>query len=210
LQNFLIRRVLKMNLNNYRGKALIGMIAVLTLYLGIIGLEAGFGNAPPTSDPATLMQSGGSSSGISVFMFLQIDGNAIEGESVVASLGRENSIQIDSFNQEMARTSGRIEHKHLVITKVIDKASPLLFKALSSDESVDSAEFRFFRPGISGSGSEEHFYTIKIESGKIESMITFTDSSDPYYFEEISISFQDITWTDEISGATHTDSVRTP
>lgn len=199
-----------MNLNNYRGKALIGMIAVLTLCLGIIGLEAGFGNAPPTSDPATLMQSGGSSSGISVFMFLQIDGNSIEGESVVASLGRENSIQIDSFNQEMARTSGRIEHKHLVITKVIDKASPLLFKALSSDESVDSAEFRFFRPSISGSGSEEHFYTIKIESGKIESMITFTDSSDPYYFEEISISFQDITWTDEISGATHRDSVRTP
>lgn len=199
-----------MNLNNYRGKALIGMIAVLTLCLGIIGLEAGFGNTTSTSDPATLMQSGGSSSGISVFMFLQIDGNTIEGESVVASLGRENSIQIDSFNQEMARTGGRIEHKHLIITKVIDKASPLLFKALSSDESVDSAEFKFFRPSTDGSGSEEHFYTIKIESGKIESMITFTDSNDPYYFEEIAISFQDITWTDEINGATHTDSIRHP
>jgi type VI secretion system secreted protein Hcp len=199
-----------MNLNNHRGKVLIGMIAVLTLSLGIIGLEAGFGNATPTSDPAKPMQSNDSSSEISIYMFLQIDGNTIEGESYVSSLGRENSIPIDSFNQEMARTSGRIEHKHLVITKVIDKASPLLFKALSSDEPVDSAEFKFFRPSTDGSGSEEQFYTIKIESGKIESMITFTDSSNPYYFEEISISFQDITWTDEISGATHMDSVRTP
>ena len=199
-----------MNLNNYRGKALISMIAVLTLSLGIIGLEVGFGNTTPTSDSATLMLSNDSSGAISIFMFLQIDGNTIEGDSTIVSLGRENSIQIDSFNQEMARTGGRIEHKHLVITKVIDKASPLLFKALSSDEPVDSAEFKFFRSSISGSGSEEHFYTIKIESGKIESMITFTDSNDPYYFEEIAISFQDITWTDEINGSTHTDSVRHP
>ncbi|MGD8536356.1 MAG: type VI secretion system tube protein Hcp [Candidatus Aminicenantes bacterium] len=198
-----------MNLNNHRGKALISMVAVLTLSLGIIGLEAVVGNATPPSDPATLMQSD-DGSGISIYLFLQIDGNVIEGESTVASLGRENSIQIDSFNQEMARTGGRIEHKHIVFTKVIDKASPLLFKALSSDETVDSAEFRFFKPSASGAGVEEHFYTIKIESGKVESMITFTGSNDPYYFEEISISFQEITWTDEINGATHTDSLRTP
>ena len=199
-----------MNLNNHREKALIGMIAVLTLSLGIFGLEAGFGNSTHASAPTALMQSGDSSGAISIFMFLQIDGNTIEGESTVSSLGREDSIPIDSFNQEMARTGGKIEHKNIVITKFIDKASPLLFKALSSDEPVDSAEFKFFRPSISGSGSEEHFYTIKIESGKIESMITFTDSSEPYYFEEISISFQDITWTDEINGTTHTDSMRTP
>ncbi len=198
-----------MNLNNYRGKALGGLIAVLTLSLGIIGLETVFGNTNPTSDPATLMQSD-NSSGISIFLFLQIDGNKIEGESTVASLERENSIQIDSFNQEMTRTDGKIEHKHIVFTKVIDKASPLLFKALSSDERVDSAEFRFFRMSTSGSGAEEHFYTIKIETGKIESMITFTGSNAPYYFEEIAISFQDITWTDEISGASHQDSLRTP
>lgn len=198
-----------MNLNNHRGKVLIGMIVMLTLSLGIIGLEAVFGNTNPTSDPATLMQSD-NGSGISIFLFLQIDGNAIEGESTVASLERENSIQVDSLNQEMARTGGRIEHKHIVFTKAIDKASPLLFKALSSDETMDSAEFRFFRPSATGSGAEEHFYTIKIETGKIESMITFTDSKYPYYFEEISISFQDITWTDEISGASHQDSVRTP
>lgn len=198
-----------MNFKNHKEKALITMIAVLTLSLGIIGLEAVSGNTTPTSDPETLMQSD-DGSGISIFLFLQIDGNAIDGESTVASLERENSIQIDSFSQEMAREGGKIEHKHIVFTKVIDKTSPLLFKALSSDERVDSAEFRFFRPSASGSGSEEHFYTIKIESGKIESVITFTGSNDPYYFEEISISFQDITWTDEINGATHTDSLRTP
>lgn len=200
-----------MNLNNYRGKAFIGMIAVLALAAVIISTGSSLGNTTPISDPATLMQSSDDSSEISVYMFLQIDGNTIEGESAVASLGRENSIPIDSFNQEMARQSGgTIEHKNIIITKFIDKASPLLFKALSNNETVDSAEFKFFGQTLSGSGAEEHFYTIKIESGNIESMITFTDSGKPYYFEEISISFQDITWTDEISGATHKDSIRHP
>lgn len=199
-----------MNPNIFKGKALIGMIAVLTLCLGIVGLEAGFGKTSAPPDRTALMQSDDSSGGISIFLFLKIDGNDINGDSTIASLDRENSIQIDSFNQEMGRTNGKIEHKHIVFTKAIDKASPLLFKALSSDERVDSAEFRFFRPSTSGTGAEEHFYTIKIETGKIESIITFTDSSYPNYFEEVSVSFQDITWTDEINGATHTDSLRTP
>ncbi len=196
-----------MRLNNFKGKALFGMIAVLTLSVGIIGLKAGFGNTTPTSHPAPLLQSDDSSGAISIFLFLMIDGVEIQGESTIVSMDRENSIQIDSFNQEMARESGKIEHKHIVFTKAIDKSSPLLFKALSSDESVDSAEFRFFRSSLS-SGAEEHFYTIKIENGKVESAITFTDSTYPFYCEEVSFSFQDITWTDEIGGATHMDSLR--
>jgi type VI secretion system secreted protein Hcp len=200
-----------MNLNIHRGKAFIGMISVLALAAVIISTGSSLGNTTPISDPAALMPSSDDSSEISVYLFLQIDGNTIEGESYVASLGREDSIPIDSFNQEMARQSGgTIEHKHIVITKFIDKASPLLFKALGNSETVDSAEFKFFGPDPSGAGEEAHLYTIKIESGNIESMITFTDSSKPYYFEEVSISFQDITWTDERSGATHRASVRHP
>ncbi len=199
-----------MKFNNFRGKVLLGTMAVLILSLGIIGLEAGFRNTTSPSDPASLMQSDDSSGAISIFLFLRIDGNDIIGDSAISSLNRADSIQIDSFNQEMARESGRIVHKQIVFTKAIDKSSPLLFKALSSDESVDSVEFRFFRPSISGSGAEEHFNTIKIENGKVESMITFTDLKYPFYCEEVSFSFQDITWTDEIKGATHKDSVRAP
>ncbi len=191
------------------------MIAVLTLSLGIIGLEAGSGKSTPISNPATILQSSENGSNRSIYLHIEIDGNVVEGDSSVSSLDRENMIPIHSFTQEMAKQTdssgsgtGKIEHKLIVITKEIDKASPLLFKALSNDEPVNKAEFRFYRPSISGAGTEEHYFTITLESGRIESLMTYTDTVEPYHFEEITISFQSITWTYEINGATHKDSIR--
>ncbi|MDH5468402.1 MAG: type VI secretion system tube protein Hcp, partial [Candidatus Aminicenantes bacterium] len=92
-----------------------------------------------------------------------------------------------------------------IFTKEIDKTSPLLAKALANSEPVTKAHFKFYRPSKSGAGTEEHYYTITLESGNIVSMVTFTDSVEPYHFEEISISFSSITWTNETSGATHRD-----
>ncbi len=186
-----------MNLKNHKEKALIGMIAVLTLFLGIIGLEANSGKNTPPSNPATILQSSEYGSDRSIYLYIEIDGNVVQGDSYVSSLDRENMIPIHSITQEMVRqtdsssgASGKIEHKLIVITKEIDRSSPLLFKALSNDEPVNKAEFRFYRPSISGVGTEEHYYTITLESGRIVSMMTYTDTVEPYHLEEISISFQ--------------------
>jgi type VI secretion system secreted protein Hcp len=197
-----------MNLKNHKEKALIGMIVVLTLSVGIIGLEAGSGKNTPPSNPATILQSSEYGSDRSIYLYIEIDGNVVQGDSYVSSLERENLIPIQSITQEMVRESGSTTHKLIVITKEIDRSSPLLFKALSNDEPVNKAEFRFYRPSISGIGTEEHYYTITLESGRIVSMMTYTDTIEPYHFEEISISFNSITWTDEINGAMHIDSIR--
>lgn len=193
-------------------KILAVTIAAVTLSVVIIGSEAGFGTTARTPGSTLALQSNDYSSDRSIYLYIEIDGNVIEGESPVASLGRDKLIPVFSINHDMSRpmdssTSepGSRTHKSFIFTKEIDKTSPLLAKALTQNEPVTKAHFKFYRPSQSGAGTEEHYYTITLESGYIVSMITFTDSVDPYHYEEISISFSSITWTYETSGATHRD-----
>lgn len=203
-----------MNQKNHKNRTLAAIIAAVTLSLLAVGLTSSLANTahPPLTTAALL--SDGVASDVNIYLYLEIDGNIIEGESAVASLDRENLIPVHSFTQEVHTpedSSGSRTYKPIVITKSIDKTSPLLAKALTNNEKVDKAEFRFFRLSSSGAGSEEHFYTIVLEAGQIVSLTTYTeitDSGNAYHLEEVSISFQDITWTYEVGGASHRDSLR--
>lgn len=201
-----------MNLKGSKRKLFAVLIAALTLSVLIIGSEAGFGKTARNPVSTAALQSNDNSSYRSIYLYIEIDGNVIEGESPVASLERGKLIPVFSVNHEMSRPvdssssePGTREHKSFIFTKEIDKTSPLLAKALTNNEPVTKAQFKFYRPSQSGAGTEEHYYTITLESGYIVSMVTFTDSVDPYHYEEISISFSDITWTYEIGEATHRD-----
>lgn len=201
-----------MNSKGSKRKLLIVTITALTLFVLILGSEVGLGKTSSTPGSTAALQSNDYSSDRSIYLYLEIDGEVIEGESPVASLEREKLIPIFSVNHEMSRSmdssSGEIgtrTHKSFIFTKEIDKTSPLLAKAFTNGEPLTKAQFKFYRPSQSGAGTEEHYYTITLESGYIVSMITFTDSVDPYHYEEISISLSSITWTYEIGGATHRD-----
>ena len=154
-----------------------------------------------------------------VHLKLQIDGNDLSGESTIRSMEREDTIECSGFTcgLEVGRDmSGQITDKkryeHVTITKRIDRTTPLILKALCYNEPVTRAEFRFYRPSSGSSGAEEHFYTILLENGFISSVQQMSSDSiiggedAPPMMEEISIFFQDITWTYEIGGATHKDS----
>ncbi|MCE7735339.1 MAG: type VI secretion system tube protein Hcp [Candidatus Heimdallarchaeota archaeon] len=155
-----------------------------------------------------------------IHLKLKIDGNDIEGESTIASLERENTIEVYSYRYEVitpreassGALTGRRQHSPIVITKRIDKTSPLLFKALTMNEPVDEGQFRFYRPSVGGEGNEEHYMTVLIEQGYVASYRTFTISDytgqGTFLMEEVSFVFQDITITYEIGGATHKDSWR--
>ena len=157
-----------------------------------------------------------------VHLMLKIDGNDIEGESTVANMDRENTIECLSFESEVSTaresatgmSTGCKQHKAVVIRKRIDKSTPLLLKALCENEKVDSAEFRFYRPSPSGDGTEEHFYTVLLEECSVGGVRQLSEDaimageSAPPMLEEVSFVFQDITWTYEDGGATHTDSSR--
>ena len=155
-----------------------------------------------------------------VHLKLEIDGNEIEGESTIASMEREGTIECSSFkyalisprDEETGRLTGRRQHQPVEITKRIDKSTPLLLKALCQNEPVTQAEFRFFRPSPGGEGSEEHFFTVVLENGYIIGVNQLSEDaimggeSAPPMMEEIAFVFQEITWTYENGGATHKDS----
>jgi type VI secretion system secreted protein Hcp len=151
---------------------------------------------------------------------LEIDGNQIEGESTVASMGREGTIECSSFRHGVAipyditdgKFTGRKQHEVVRIHKRIDKTTPLLLKALCQNEPVTSAAFRFYRPSLEGTGREEHFYTVLLENGYVTSVRQISEDANlggeraPPMMEEVTLVCRDITWTYEIGGATHKDS----
>ena len=155
-----------------------------------------------------------------IHLSLQIDSNDIEGESTIASMERAGTIECISFFSELTTPretatgilTGRRQHAPLTIVKLIDKTTPLLFKALAMNEPVTRGEFRFFRPSSDRTGEEEHYYTVLIENGYVASVrqeqsnILYAESADLPVMERVSFVFQDITWTYVNGGATHQDS----
>lgn len=155
-----------------------------------------------------------------VHLFLKAKGNDIQGESTQTSLGRANSIECIYFDHMVSSprdastgmATGRRQYSPIVIRKRIDKATPLLFKALTTNQPIEGI-FKFFRPNPTGDGTTEQFYTITIKKGQITSIRNYlpdtlmdTTSQLPA-LEEITFTFNDVTWTYSNGGITHTDNL---
>ncbi|MDR3153010.1 MAG: type VI secretion system tube protein Hcp, partial [Deltaproteobacteria bacterium] len=93
---------------------------------------------------------------------------------------------------------GQRIHKPLVITKHKDQASPKLFKACSTGENVEAA-LDFYR--VKADGTEEKYFTVKLEEGIIVNLreftpVTFLPENKPFHdMEEVSFTYSKITWT---------------
>lgn len=155
-----------------------------------------------------------------VHLWLQIDGSSVEGESRVATLDREDTIECSSFHYELTaardatgRLTGKRQHAPAKIHKRIDRTTPLLLKALCEKEPVNQAEFRFYRTRVTRTGpTEEHFFTVLLEDGLISSVTQVSEDeimageAAPPMMEEVAFTFQKITWRYEIGGQEHMDS----
>jgi len=142
----------------------------------------------------------------------------ILGDSTITSMGRENSIEAFKFESSVriahessaGMASGERTHGPVTIIKRIDRSSPILHAALCTNEVVE-VTLKFYRPNPSGDGTTEHFYTIKLEEGRISSIKTIspnciddaTASQPP--MEEVSFIFGKITWSYS-SGDNNTES----
>lgn len=154
-----------------------------------------------------------------VHLFLKANGKDVKGESTQLSLGRADSIECIIYEQgvETAREAatnmmtGRRQYKPLRIVKRVDKASPLLMKALTNNEKIDG-KFMFFRPNPSGDGTTEQFYTVEIKEGNIASIKDHvqntldTNAVNMPPLEEVTFVFRTIKWTFMNGGVTHEDS----
>lgn len=121
--------------------------------------------------------------------------------------GRQDKIMVQAFSHGIllpkGAGAGRRMHKPLVITKTIDKASPLIQVALCSGERLSKCCLEFYR--TSAHGSQEHFYTIELEDAQIVSTEVFMpDCQDPATShltqrEKVHFSYRRIYWRHEIS-----------
>ena len=138
-------------------------------------------------------------------LFLTVNGVDIEGESPITTKGRENSIYVIGYGHDFSvpydsasgLPTGRRQHKPFTIVKPIDKATPLLMKALAQNENVSGA-LRFYRRSPIGDGTTEQYYTVSFTNGRIVRV----EQGMPGY-EAVSFVYEKITWTYESGGVMH-------
>ncbi len=121
--------------------------------------------------------------------YLKIDG--VDGEAAVK--GHEKEIDIMSWSWGVSQTStmssgggmgaGKVNFQDLHITKMVDKATPVLFKMAATGQHIKKAELKVLRPSPDGKEMQYMIYTFE------DVMVTsWQNSADPLV-EEISLNF---------------------
>ena len=146
----------------------------------------------------------------------QINGSVIQ-------KGKEGWIAVYGFHHEMVAprdvasglATGKRQHKPLIITKEIDKSTPLFYQALVNNENFSEVVLRFFTQDVRGSGKEIQHYTIKLTNATISSIVDdmannkIVENAKLPMLEMISFTYQKIEWTWVDGGITATDSWET-
>ncbi len=153
-----------------------------------------------------------------VHLTLKANGTVIKGASSQVSLGRADTIEcvFFDFHVKTAReagsglATGRRQYDPITIRKRIDKASPLISKALTENQVIEGV-FKFYRPNPTGDGTTEQFYTIEIKRGRVSNQRQWLpDTIQPAShleppMEEVTFVFHTINWTITEGGVTHED-----
>lgn len=150
--------------------------------------------------------------------YLRLTGD-MQGEikGSVTQAGREDSILIVGFHHEVespmdtssGHTTGKRQHKPLVVTKEIDRATPLLMNALINNENISDFALRFWRP--SKTGKEVQYYTVQLQNARIsnirQEMLNnqYPENMQHPVREQIAFVYQKIIWTYEDGGITAED-----
>lgn len=140
----------------------------------------------------------------------------------VTQKGREGTIQVVAVMHEIVsprdpasgRPTGKRAHKPFVITKLLDRSSPLLYSVLTSNENIQSFELQFFTPDKMG--IEKQHYTVHLTNANI-SAINFRMPNNRSKFgmqmperEEVGFTYQKISWTWNEGGLSAEDDWETP
>lgn len=136
--------------------------------------------------------------------------------------GREKTIFVFSMNHEIhmpkdphsGLPTGKRVHGPLSIVKEFDASSPKMYQALCTGEHLKDVTLKFYR--ITKQGTEEHYYTIKLEDAIVVSIkpympVTLLAENEPYrHMEEVAFTYRKIKWTWESNGIEAEDSWSVP
>ena len=154
---------------------------------------------------------------IPAYLWLKDDGgNPIKGSVDVQN--REGSIEILSFSHGLlvptdsntGKITGTRLHAPLVIEKEFDSSSPYLYKAVTTGQTLKTAEFKFYR--INDAGQEVEYFNITLDNVKLVRVAPLMhDIKDPSrekhnHLERIEFRYEKITWTYKDGNIIHSDS----
>jgi type VI secretion system secreted protein Hcp len=128
-------------------------------------------------------------------------------EGSVTDPGQEGSILVVSMQHSVSTPrdaasglpTGKRQHKPFVITKLIDKASPLLYGIQNNGEVLVNFNMTFWRPTLTS--EPENYYTITLTNARIISIHQLmqgnqdTETAEPLPVEQVSFTYDTISWT---------------
>ncbi|MDQ0505575.1 Hcp family type VI secretion system effector [Xanthobacter agilis] len=134
--------------------------------------------------------------------------------------GHEDECIVQAFSSNViiprdpqsGQPTGSRVHQPATITKYQDKASPLLWQALSTGEVLSEVTLSFWR--TSTAGQQEKYFTIKWEDavlvdgkGMIPNVL-MSENSKLQDMEEWAFTYRKVTWTHEKAGTSGSDDWR--
>lgn len=137
------------------------------------------------------------------YLWLKDDGGAIIKGSVDVQ-DREFSIEISSFSHNLyiptdnntGKLTGTRVHGTLIFEKEVDSSSPYLFKAVATGQTLESAEFKWYR--INDAGQEVEYYNMLLEGVKIVSVTPMMHDTKTVtnvgHREQVQLRYAKITW----------------
>lgn len=116
----------------------------------------------------------------------------------VTQKGRENAIRIIAVSHEIVSPrdaasglpTGKRQHKPMVITKELDKSTPILYSVLVNHETLQTFELDVYMPRPAG--AEFKAYTVRLTNASIAA-IKLVEREGKLY-EEVSFTYQKIEW----------------
>ncbi|MFK8330595.1 Hcp family type VI secretion system effector [Pseudomonas sp. BJa5] len=153
---------------------------------------------------------------IPLYLWLQDDGGAeIKGSVNVQNrvgsievVAQSHDIYIPTDNNTGKLTGARI-HTPFLFTKEIDAASPYLYKAVSTGQTLKSAEFKWYC--IDDAGQEVEYFNTRLENVKVVKVAPkMHDIKDPTkekhnHLEDIELRYEKIIWTYKDGNIVHSD-----
>lgn len=154
---------------------------------------------------------------IPAYLWLKDDGGSDINGSVDVNK-REGSIEVIEFvhaltiptDNNTGKLTGTRIHTPVVLVKEFDSSSPYIYKAVTSGQTLKSAEFKWYR--ISVAGQEEEYFNIFLENVKIVSVAPVmhnikNPATEKFnHMESVQLRYEKIKWTYKDGNIVHTDS----
>jgi type VI secretion system secreted protein Hcp len=126
--------------------------------------------------------------------------------------GREDSVGVIAMSHAIVSPrdpqsglpTGQRMHKPFIVTKELDKASPILYQILCTNENLSEVIIKYWTPQVrstTGTGAEIQHYTVKLTNANIASIdfrmgnIRHPELVKLTEYEEIAMTYQRIEWT---------------